>query len=547
MRELPTGTVTFLFTDVEGSTRLLKQLRERYGEVLAEHHRILRAAFEQAGGHEIDTQGDSFFVAFRNARDAVAAAVAAQRALAQHAWPNDAELRVRMGIHTGEASLADERYLGVAVHRAARICAAGHGGQILISQITHDLLHDEEADLPGVEVRDLGEQRLRDLDRPVRLYQVVADGLPAEFPPLRTAERLPERGITPFAGQEGDLAEAAREAVFASRRRRLVPAVAGLVLVLAAAVAALAILRDDPRPPTVVAGSLVKLDPETGDVVDVFRVGAHPERLVVAGDSVWVQDRDDGTLSRLDTRTGEVARIGIAGHGLAPGPGSKVWVARRNPVGVSLVNGASMRVERTIRVRAPVAELVAVGGDSLWTVVPAPGQGRVEDLSGVRALALRIDPESGAVAKRIPVGWNAWAIGYGADALWVVNYRDAVVRRVDAADGSVTPIDVKLGPLFVTATDDGVWVAHFEAESVVRLAPDPPYDVEAVLNLRSPPAFVAVGERSVWVSMPETGVVHQLEPEGARVRRTIRIGHAPMGIAVGAGGVWLSVTRREDL
>src|SRR6266480_2881986 len=159
MVELPGGTITFLFTDVEGSTRLLKQLRDRYGEVLAEHRRILRAAFAEHGGQEIDTQGDAFFVAFRKATDAALAAVAAQRALAEHTWPDDAECRVRMGMHTGEPSVGEEGYHGLGVHRAARIMAAGHGGQILLSQATSSVLEDDE--LPGIGLRDLGEHRLK--------------------------------------------------------------------------------------------------------------------------------------------------------------------------------------------------------------------------------------------------------------------------------------------------------------------------------------------------------------------------------------------------
>ena len=121
MTDLPSGTVTFLFSDIEGSTVLLRRLREGYAPVLAEHQRLLRTAFEGHGGSEIDTQGDSFFFCFRKARDAVRAAVAGQRALLAHEWPDDGEVRVRMGIHTGEASLLDNRYHGLAVHRAARI------------------------------------------------------------------------------------------------------------------------------------------------------------------------------------------------------------------------------------------------------------------------------------------------------------------------------------------------------------------------------------------------------------------------------------------
>jgi class 3 adenylate cyclase len=179
--ELPGGTVTFLFTDIEGSTHLLKLLRERYADALAEHQRILRGAFAEHGGHEIDNQGDSFFVAFRRAKDAVAAAVACQRRLREHEWPDGAELRVRMGIHTGEPTAAGERYVGLGVHRAARISAAGHGGQVLVSQTTRELLRDDP--LPEIELRGLGEHQLKNLDEPEWLYQVAAPGLLDEFRP----------------------------------------------------------------------------------------------------------------------------------------------------------------------------------------------------------------------------------------------------------------------------------------------------------------------------------------------------------------------------
>src|SRR6266542_4220315 len=178
------GAVTFLFTDIEGSTRLVKQLRERWGPVVADHQRILREAFAAHRGQEIDTHGDAFFVAFGTARDAVLAASEGQRALAEHIWPEGAELQVRMGIHSGQAAHSEDRYLGLAVHRAARICAVANGGQILLSQTTVNLLEDEEEELSGIELRDLGEQRLKDLHRPVRLSQLVVEGLPSDFPPL---------------------------------------------------------------------------------------------------------------------------------------------------------------------------------------------------------------------------------------------------------------------------------------------------------------------------------------------------------------------------
>src|SRR5215211_4756201 len=185
MAQKPRGTVTFLFTDVEGSTRLLKELRDEYGSVLAEHARLLREAFTAHGGEEVDTQGDAFFYVFSRARDAAAAAADGQRAFAAHDWPEDAELRVRMGMHTGEPVLSDEgRYHGMGVHRAARIMAAGHGGQILASQSTASVLADD--DLDGISLRDLGEHKLKDLARPERIYELRVQGLEGTFAPLKT-------------------------------------------------------------------------------------------------------------------------------------------------------------------------------------------------------------------------------------------------------------------------------------------------------------------------------------------------------------------------
>src|SRR5205814_6026073 len=166
---LPSGTVTFLFTDIEGSTRLLHELGDAYADALAEHRRLLREAFARHGGVEVDTQGDAFFVAFARATDALAAAEDARRALA--AGP----IRVRMGLHTGEPQLTDEGYVGLDVHRAARISAAGHGGQILLSQSTRDL-----AGADGL--RDLGRHRLKDLVAPERIYQLGEQ----DFPPRKS-------------------------------------------------------------------------------------------------------------------------------------------------------------------------------------------------------------------------------------------------------------------------------------------------------------------------------------------------------------------------
>src|SRR5215218_2668742 len=195
MAELPSGAVTFVFTDVEGSTRLVRRLRDRYPEVLGAHQRLLREAFARHGGHEIDTQGDAFFYAFGSAHDAVLAAVEGHRALAGYPWPDDAAVKVRVGIHTARASPVDGRYTGLAVHRASRICSAGHGGQILVSQATQSLLEDEDEEL-ATSLVDLGEHRLKDIDRPVRLFQAPVHGLRSQFPPPR-GEAPPSEALEP--------------------------------------------------------------------------------------------------------------------------------------------------------------------------------------------------------------------------------------------------------------------------------------------------------------------------------------------------------------
>ncbi len=206
MRELPTGTVTLLFTDMEGSTRLLQQLGNRYTSVLAECRHVLRTAFQHWRGHEVDTQGDAFFAAFARATDAVLAAVEVQRALAARFWPEGVAVRVRIGLHTGEPSLTSEGYVGLDVHRAARIMSAAHGGQILLSQTTANFVEQELPD--DVTLRDLEEHRLKDLDRPRRLFQLVISDLPADFPPLRTLDTSPNNlpvQFTPFIGREQEL------------------------------------------------------------------------------------------------------------------------------------------------------------------------------------------------------------------------------------------------------------------------------------------------------------------------------------------------------
>jgi predicted ATPase/class 3 adenylate cyclase len=206
MSDLPTGTVTFLFTDIEGSTRLWEQHPDDMQAALARHDELLRAAVESEYGHVVKTTGDGVHAVFADAARAVAAAVDAQRALGRETWPLPEPLRIRIGLHTGAAELRADDYYGPAVNRAARIMSAAHGGQILVSLATEEVL--SEALPPGIQLLDLGEHRLRDLARPQRIFQVQAADLPSEFPPIRSADaypgNLPEQ-LTSFVGRIDEL------------------------------------------------------------------------------------------------------------------------------------------------------------------------------------------------------------------------------------------------------------------------------------------------------------------------------------------------------
>jgi len=206
--ELPTGTVTFLFTDIEGSTRLLQELGDRFQACLEDHARLLRTAIAQAGGQPVSSEGDAIFAVFREATNAVEAAAAAQRAMEAHPWPEKGKLRVRMGLHTGEGRLGGDNYWGLDVHRTARIAGAANGGQVVMSEATRSLA---DRHLPiGLSLRDLGRHRLKDLLQPEQLFQLVISELVSEFPPLRTLNATPNNlpaQLASFIGRERELAK----------------------------------------------------------------------------------------------------------------------------------------------------------------------------------------------------------------------------------------------------------------------------------------------------------------------------------------------------
>jgi YVTN family beta-propeller protein len=510
MPELPSGAVTFLFTDIEGSTRLVKQLRERWSDVLADHQRLLREAFANHRGHEVDTQGDSFFVAFANARDAVLAAVDGQLALVSHRWPDGVELNVRMGIHTGQAVASDGRYTGLAVHRAARIGAAAHGSQVLVSQATQTLIEDEEDDL-HIFLRDLGNRRLKDLDRPVRLYQLAAEGLRTEFPPLRH--------------QVQDNARI--------RRRRV--ALVAVPLVLLAAVVAAILGTRSAGAITIQPNAVGIIDPKTNKVVGQVPVGIRPDAVVGGATSVWVANDEDRTVSRIDSKTRVLLRtipVPQTPTGLAFGSGA-VWVAHGLTGSVSRIDPAFATV-KTVRVTHAFA-----GGGLAGTVATAAGA--VWTAWGDSTIA-RLDPASAKVLGTAIAGRSPSAIAYGEGSFWVTNRGDNTVSQMSFNTGRQTNVfHVGSGPSAIAVGGGKVWVADSVDDSVTQI--DPLSGSFATIPVGDGPAGIAFGAGAVWVANAKDGTISRIDPTTHEVR-TIHVGNSPVGVVVDLGGVWVSVEAR---
>jgi YVTN family beta-propeller protein len=510
--ELPSGTVTFLFTDIEGSTRLLQQLRERYAEALVGHQRVLRAAFAEHGGREIDTQGDSFFVAFRRAKDAVAAAVAGQRALAEHAWPDGVELRVRMGIHTGEPTVGEERYIGLGVHRAARIGAAARGGQVLISQTTQSLLRDDP--LPDVSLRDLGERVLKDIDEPERIYALVAPGLAEVAAPV-PARRFPERRIAIavalvvvaigsglgafFSTRSGGRASAATQV--AANEVGLIDAASGRILArvpVGTAPSDVAYGDGAIWAANTNADSLSRIDPATEDVRQTIAVGGSPAGVAVSPAAVWLANGSDGTVSRIDPTANEVVQtigVGNGPSGVAYGAGA-VWVANSADGTVSRIDPGSGRVTRTVPAAVGVTALTVAFG-RVWAVSPPTG------------FVVAFDPRTGVISDRIGVGVDPDAIAAGGGAVWVANGADGTVSKIDPRVAAVTAtIQVGRTPDAIAADAATVWVANGGDSTLSRIDPASGSVVKTV-TIGNPPQGLALSTRRLYVAVRSTGAEHR--------------------------------------
>jgi len=537
---LRVGTVTFLFTDIEGSTSLLRQLgEERYREVLEQHRHILRDAVERCEGREVDNQGDSFFFVFASAKSALAATVMAQRALAEHHWPDGGQVRVRIGLHTGEPSPGEERYVGLGVHRAARIGAVGHGGQVLLSNATRELVEDQ---IGGVNVRSLGTYRLKDFDRPERLFQLEIDGLESEFPPL-DAERLSEPRTL---------------------RRRSVLAGVVAVAVAGAIAAALAVALGGSTH-QLLPNSVIRIDPKSLKATEVAQVGDAPDLVIASGGYLWVTNhilRDssdsnirnagDHTLTRVDPTTGKIAPVGgLSPCGLTADPSGDVWVANCFTPGTGETSNAVRVDARTLKFKEtlPVPggnhyfRGLAYGGGALWLADQPPH---------VHAIT-EVDPRHPRSPRTIPITYRpgalAWSGAYGD--LWITDYDDGKLTRLDAATGTPQTIDsVGINPGPGLAVDGStVWAGDWSVAHVVRTSAVEPFRPRSVpLPIRNRARCpriscvwtVAAGAGFIWAATPEDGALWRIDPKTNAVRR-ISLPYRPAGVAADANNVWVTV------
>jgi peptide/nickel transport system substrate-binding protein len=514
--ELRGGTVTFLFTDVEGSTALLKRVgRDRYHALLGRHHELVRSAIATHYGEEVDTQGDEFFVAFASASDAVAAAADIQRSLA-----DDGEIRVRIGIHSGEASVAGGRYVGFSVHRAARIGAAAHGGQVLLSETTRTLVED---DLPaGVALRDLGPFRLKDIERPERITQLVIDGLPADFPPLRGAQPLeqppPFRRRSLLAGAlAGVIAAAVAIPVFALGGSGGGTALAGIAANAVGAIDPDGRISDSipatvaPTEVAVGAGkvwvtsadgnSVVEIDPQTHAKVQTYSVGKGPTGVAFGGGFVWVANSLDNTVSQIDPQAqmvvGKPVPVGNGPIAVAYGDGS-VWVANSGDRTVMRIDPKTSRRENTYQAAAG-ADALAVGPSGLWVVSESDGS------------VTRIDPRKGVPPAVVNVGNGPDAVSVGQAAVWVANGLDDTVSEiVDPSSNPRVEATVQVGesPSGIAMDDHAVWVSNGGSATVSRIDPAHPNEPTTV-ETKNPPAGIATAPDAVYVAVQASALAHR--------------------------------------
>jgi class 3 adenylate cyclase len=536
--DLLSGTVTFLFTDIEGSTGLLKRLgRDEYETVLAEHAELLRAAVAAYGGRVVDTQGDSLFCAFPTARAAVSAATDAQRDLALHVWPEQVRVRVRMGLHSSEPKSGGDRYVGIGVHRAARIGAAAHGGQILVSETARALVAD---DLPaGVSLRDLGVHRLKDIDEPLRLYHMAAAGLDDRFPPPRTLPR----------GR--------------SRRWRLTLAAAAALMIAAATTAGLVLTTgsSSAKPVRLVANSLGVLDPKSGKPVGSVPLGFAPTNVTAGGDKIWVLNWRGRTAVAIDPSRLEIVQtVGIAGDPDAQyAAGGKEWIGV--PGGVDELDGdGATHVALWRRAESPTHDnnpnnglfcnpSMTGAGQNVY-VAEGPRLAVIDAASGsvLRTLALQAAPNAGD-------GVTCYNLLLTpSHRLYAVRFPDLSFGPIDLTAGTYTPVASNVPDIFGVGESNwaagfgSLWLANAKADlktnrerGVLSRFDLTTGDLLSQAPIASAGAVTTDPATGVWVVESLNGTIVNVDPQSGQVVQTFPLNHVAASVDVGHGRVWIGI------
>jgi class 3 adenylate cyclase/streptogramin lyase len=510
--DLPSGTVTLLFTDIEGSTQLQHRLGERYQEVVREHRRLLESAFVKHGGVVVDRQTESFFVVFTRVRQATQAAADAQLALTEQQWPEGVQVKVRMGIHSGDPELDGDRYVGLAVSRAARVCASAHGGQVLLSSSARALLSDHDR----TALQGLGSYQLKDFTRPEPISQLVMDGLPSQFPPLRT-EAAPSR----------------RKWLFAAAAVLLAGATAGALFAVSGGGSSVTVGPTD----------LAVIDPDSSKVVRAIELGFNSNLIAAGEDYVWVVDPTGSTLRKIDPRERRVTAVfslsvgaGEVPYGLAVGSGA-VWVAvlRGSRQFVLEFGPEHGDLRTTIRYGEEVdaayldrLNALAFGGGAVWAIDAAVGG------------LWRIDPRTGR-PRKLAEGLDALSLAAGGGAVWVAGSEG--VTKLDASTGlelgyaSVGSQTVSETTAIALGTD-AAWVTGSALQILAKVDEETVGTTET-FEVGRGPSGVAVGHGAVWVAASRDGSVTRIDVEGG-APSTIELGSPPGGIVAAYDAVWTS-------
>jgi class 3 adenylate cyclase/ABC-type transport system substrate-binding protein len=532
------GAVTFLFTDVEGSTQLLRRLgARRYAGVLAEHDRVLRAAIASHGGEVVDTQGDAVFAAFSEARDAVSAALEAQRAFADWATSGQEAVRVRMGLHTGVPEVANGRYLGLDVHLAARVCAAAHGGQTVVSAAVRDQLGPGAADIA---IHELGKHSLKDFETPQGLYQVGGADADLRFPPLRTATSAGD--VARFEGREQELAEAAAAAVARaarrSERRRLL---AGFAVVVAAAIGAAIIVLTRTQPIRVTPGSVAVIDATTGRIATDVAVGAAPTSMTTGAGAVWVLDTRKDTLTRIDPATHAPQTQGVGGLTSRPTDVAvahgEIWVVNGFRHTATVLKPSPLALVQRVRLAGDLGVLgtgdahIADSPSGVW--IANGGTGGVSLFTHAHRLKRTIGQASGALAVARGSVWMVAGYGPFGSAGIVRIHEEPPYRATPVPVGEVDAI---------AAGSGGVWVANAAASTVTRINPATAA-VGRPIPVRGGSDVLATGAGYVFAAGP-TGVLSRIDPGRNRVDKVVSLGSVrPVSLRVFHGAVYVGVER----